>query len=166
MTRLLRILLATALAASAQTLTFAPQGGKKVATWAVTGCAPKAVPVAEIYQIATAHHIAWLVPATAGDVLAKRTVWGHVVRIGTFAAAGASALLTLKVVQANAAITAGIQSGSGFLTSVLPLAAQQIPKADSSAGADLAIASNGCGAMTFYALPSKPKIEGFTEKLP
>lgn len=158
---ILFFLLATILAA--QQLTFSPQGGRKVETWAVMGCAPKAVPVAKIYQIATAHGIKWLVPAEASQIMATKTFWGHAVRIATFAAAGASGLLTLNVVKASASITAGVTSGSGFLSSLLPLAQQQIPKVDSSAGADLAIASSGCGAMTFYSLPSK--VAGFTETI-
>jgi hypothetical protein len=161
--RSLILFFAAAAALAAQQLTFSPQGGSKVSTWAVTGCAPKAIPVAQIYAIATAHGITWLVPSVAGDQMSKRTLAGKIVRIGTFVAAGASALLTLKVVQANAAIVAGVTSGGGFLGSLLPLASQQVPKPDSAAGADLAIATSGCGAMTFYAVPSK--IGAFTETL-
>lgn len=161
--RLAAVLLATHILA-AQTLTFSPQARGKVDTWAVTGCAAKAVPVAQIYQIATAHQIEWLVPAVAGDRMAKRTVWGRVVRIGTFAAAGASALLTLSVVKASTAVVAGVTTGGGFLGSLLPLASAQVPKPDPAAGSDLAIATSGCGAMSFYSLPSK--VAGFTEKVP
>lgn len=160
----LLILLALAGLACGQDLTFSPQGGKKVATWAVTGCAAKAVPIATIYHIATEHHINWLVPAKAADMITKHSTWGRVVRIGTFAAAGATGLLSLNVVAASVAIKAAVTSGSGFLGSLLPLASQQIPQPDSAAGADLAINSSGCGAMTFYALPSA--ISGFTERIP
>lgn len=146
-----------------QTLSFSPQGGSRVAIWAVSGCVPKPVPIAAIYAIATRHGINWLTPQTAAAIYRKRSPWSRAVRIAGFAAAGGSALMSMDVVQASRSIQTGLLIGGTLLTVLMPLAQREVPTVDPTVDLPLLLGPDGCGQTSFYALPSN--VAAFVEEM-
>ena len=139
--------------AAAQTLMFAPQVAlsQGVTLWAVTGCPAKPVPISRVYQIATEHGLTYLTPGSAAVQVNRQSVWSRIVKYGGFAAAGASALLSWKVIEAKLQWQQAMQGAGGFLNILLPLVKQQVPVLDSAVGSALLVDTTGCGQTMFYA---------------
>ena len=155
------------LTASAQSLTFSPQGAvagtRKVEVWAVSGCPVKAVSITVIYAIASQHGIPWITPKTAAEMLGKKAGWSRMVRVTGFAAAGGSALMPFDVIKAKPQIATGFVIGGALITVLLPLAQKEVPQVDSAMGQALKLGVDGCGETGFYAYPSK--VTGFNEAM-
>lgn len=148
-------------AASAQMLTFSPQGGGKVVVWTVSGCTSRAVPISQIYIMASLHGIPWMTSKTAGEIFAKKSGWSRAVRVAGFLSAGGAVVAGSDWVKAKPQLTTALAIGGTVLVVLVPLAQREIPKIDPDIGQPLMLSVDGCGTTSFYAFPSN--IAGFSE---
>ena len=158
MKKVILLLACLCLAAGAQTKSaaFIPQSTfRGVTLWMAQGCLDKPVSGAALSIIVARHNLTYLAPATATDLMSKRSVWANIAKYGGIAASIVTGLMTVKFIEAN---SAWVEAGTGLSTVLgiaVPMASKNVPEAQSGAGGDLTLGTNGCGSAWFYALESK-----------
>ena len=145
------------------TLTFAPQrASKNLEKWAVVGSHLKqAVGIGDIYAIADAHHLTYLLPDQADQVLRHRTKKGIAIEAVSVLGLIGGVILIDRRIQAKPAWAEGA-ADIGASASLFKVFLGNPPGADSRAGKDLSIDLNGSGMTMFYTLPAAT-VGGFTE---
>jgi hypothetical protein len=123
-------LLASWAICAAQTITFSPStDAPSYTVWAVTACGAQDLSAGQIYQDMVANGVTPLLNVQALDLLSqaqKKSFWSKAYTYGTYALAGATALMNLKVVQANPNWVKALNVADGALTTLIPLAQKNV----------------------------------------
>lgn len=128
--RFFALLIASVAICAAQTITFSPSlDTPSYTAWSVTACGAQDLPAGQIYQNMVAHGVTPLLNVQALDLLTqaqKKSFWSKAYTYGTYALAGATALMNLKVVQANPNWIKALNVADGALTTIIPFAQKNV----------------------------------------